>query len=143
MTVGSRRSIKQTQLPARDPSKVHQAPGASASSEHVHPWFSLEHVHGDYCISCCQDSERSALLSKLHRLSRMTWSEIRAADRKSLGFEKIPDSRLNVPVPRWVPSDSMQATRFNGNRCRLLGYRDGRTFHVVWVDRTLSTYDHD
>lgn len=79
---------------------------------------------------------------KLHKLSRMTWAEIKAADHRALGFEKIADSSLRVPVPSWAPRDSMQSTRFNGNKCRLLGYRDGRTFLVVWVDRDLSLYKH-
>jgi len=122
---------------------VHPTAGSGkASTDEFVPWFSLEHVQPGYCVTDCQQQEKAACLDKLRRLARMTWTQIKLSDRQGMSFEIIAASSMKVPLPAVIPRDGIRSTYFNGKNCRLVGFREGQVFHIVWIDRDLSTYRH-
>lgn len=60
------------------------------------------------------------------------------------GFETINTSRFKVPMPTCITEDinHLYVIRFSAQKSRLVGYRRGNVFHVIFVDIDLSTYDH-
>lgn len=116
--------------------------GDSRPAEQRPPTFSLEYLSGDYCITECTTDQRAAFAITLHRLSRLPWSEIMKSHRHGLGAEKLRAKQINARLPRQVAPDvTLLAFRFSG-KAPMVGYRDGATFHVLWVDRNFTLYDH-
>ncbi len=75
-------------------------------------------------------------------LSKMTWSEIQNAPRHGLGTEKLPRSALKAAIPQSVTEDvTFLALRYNG-KAPMVGYRDGRTFYLLYLDHNFSLYKH-
>ena len=72
----------------------------------------------------------------------MTWAQIKTADRMGLGFETIARSSITAGIPRHITDDvRLLAFRFFGN-APMVGYRDGRVFFVLWLDRSFTLYNH-
>jgi len=106
------------------------------------PIFCLHYLKGDYCLSACEQSEKAAFAEKLHQLSKLTWAEICQAHRHGMGFEKITRDQLRCSIPPHISTDvNILAFRFCG-KAPMLGYRDGRTFHVLALDRNFTAYPH-
>ena len=120
--------------------------GASDSEnpDTMPPIFSFEKmVDGcGYSINCCDADNQAAALKRLFMLSKMKWQEIHNAPRHGLGTEKIARHSINAPIPQGISEDvTFLAIRYNGRR-PMLGYRDGRTFHVLLLDHSFDAYDH-
>lgn len=108
------------------------------------PVFSFEHMQdgSGWSINCCEADDRAQLSSKVFQLSRMTWMEINQAPRHGLGTEKIPREQIEAKLPAAVTEDTnLIAFRYNGLK-PMVGYRDGRIFHVLWLDWDFKLYDH-
>lgn len=108
------------------------------------PIFSFEKmVDGSgYSINCCESNDQSALAKRLFLLSRSSWREIVNAPRHGIGSEKIERSSISAAIPDNVTEDvTFIAIRFHGKK-PMVGYRDGRVFHVIWIDRDFSVYKH-
>ena len=91
----------------------------------------------------CEREAQAAFALTLHRLSQLTWQEIRNAPRHGLGTEKIVRECIRAPVPPGITEDveSFLAIRFHG-KAPMVGFRSGETFHVVWLDRDFTLYHH-
>jgi hypothetical protein len=64
------------------------------------------------------------------------------ADRHSIGTEKIDRSSIRPAIPPSVTEDvTLLAMRFNGLK-PMVGYRDGRVFYVLFLDRDYTVYPH-
>lgn len=127
-----------------DGSKTLSPPGVSkpASTQHLTPVFCLRHLGGQYCLSRCDQELRAAFADTLHKLSRMTWAEIAHGDRHKSGYEILPQNKIKAHIPEHITPDvNLLAFRFHSKR-PMVGYRDGRTFHVLFLDRDFSLYDH-
>lgn len=121
--------------------KAPQSP-SSGSSQNLRPVFSLEYLGGNYCLSKCELAEKAAFAERLHKLSQLTWAEIQRAHRHGLGCETITRDSIKASPPPAVTDDvRFLAFRFNG-MAPMVGYRDGRIFFVIWLDRDFSLYDH-
>ena len=95
-----------------------------------------------YSVSCCNAEHQAAALRKIFTLSKMTWNEIQNAPRHGLGTEKIARSAIKAAIPSGVTEDvTFLALRYNG-MAPMVGYRDGRTFHVLYLDHTFTLYPH-
>jgi hypothetical protein len=121
------------------------SPSSSASKppEQCRPLFSFEHIqNGDFCITCCETSEKAALSDKLYRLSQLTWADIKQQHRHKLGFEKISRSSITAEIPPHITPDmDLIAFRFDGMKA-MVGYRQLAVFHILWLDRTFKLYPH-
>jgi hypothetical protein len=72
----------------------------------------------------------------------MTWLEIKQAPRHGLGAEKIHKGVIRCPIPARVSEDAtLLAIRYNGMH-PMIGYRDGRIFHILFMDHTMDLYNH-
>lgn len=86
--------------------------------------------------------EKVVLIDTLHIRSQMTCQEITHSGRHHLGHEKISRSSFKATIPSFITEDvSLIAFRFNG-KAPMVGYRDGATFHVIWINRSFNLYDH-
>lgn len=114
-----------------------------ANGDHHKPMFSFEHLGGDYCVTECTETEKASFVLRLHTLSKMTWAEIQKSHKHGLGYERIPRDRMGKrSYPEEVTDDvNMIAFRFFG-KAPMVGYRKGRTFVVLFLDRDFTLYPH-
>ncbi|MNB99097.1 hypothetical protein D3C75_463630 [compost metagenome] len=106
------------------------------------PIFSFEYLQRGYCVTDCSNEERGNVLGKLHTLSGLTWQQLRQAPRHGLGYEIIKRPAINVAIPPVATEDvNLIAFRALG-KAPMVGFRSGRIFHVLWVDRAFTLYDH-
>ena len=106
------------------------------------PTFSLINVQKSHCITVCEKNDRAAFANTLRKLSQLSWRELSSANSHGLGCEKIDRDSLRVHPPACVTYDrTILAFRFSGTKA-MVGYREGRTFHILWFDRNYSVYDH-
>ncbi len=119
----------------------HAAP-VEGSTNSDRPSFDLQFLGGDFCLTRCDQELRAAFADTLHRLSQLTWEQICLAPRYGLGFETIPREAIRAKLPAHVTEDVRPiAFRFAGKR-PMLGYRRGRLFVVLFLDRDFTLYDH-
>lgn len=117
---------------------------AKENADTMPPIFAFDKMQdgSGYSVNCCNGEHRAAALSKIFILSKMTWSEIQNAPRHGLGTEKIHRSSIKAAIPANVTEDvTFLALRYNG-KAPMVGYRDGRTFHVLYLDHTYTLYNH-
>lgn len=130
----------------RDSRKPSKRVGSSApeNADTMPPVFAFDKMQDGtgFSVNCCDDTNRSAALRRLFLLSTMTWNQIQNAPRHGLGTEKIARSAIKAAIPPAVTEDvTFLALRYNG-KAPMVGYRDGRTFHVLYLDHNFSLYDH-
>lgn len=109
------------------------------------PIFSFEYMAdgGGYSVNCCDRDHRAALAARLFLLSRVTWMQIQQSQRHGIGSEKIARNNIKPPIPAKVTEDaSLLALRYNG-LCPMVGFRDGRTFNVLFIDHSMDVYPHE
>jgi hypothetical protein len=105
-----------------------------------YPVFCFRHMKSPYSIDDCDHDDQRALIKKLCTLSSMTWAQIRASGRHSLGYEKIDN--LNVTKPISVSDDvQLIAFRFSGMK-PMVGYRNEFIFHILFLDHDYTVYNH-
>ena len=115
------------------------APGGGAVDyNRCTPVFCLEKLVAGYGISDCTNEEKCSLVDTFWQLSRRTWLQLTLAPKHGSGCEKI--ASVKVAVPKSITSEvTFLAFRFHG-MYPMIGYRDGRTFHIVWLDRSHTVY---
>ena len=107
-----------------------------------YPVFCLRHLQKDYHLSDCTPDEKVQFIDKLQTLARMSWLDIQLAPRHGLGSEKIPRGSIKVKISNAVtPEVTFLALRFDGKK-PFVGYRSGFIFHVLFLDRNFTLYDH-
>jgi hypothetical protein len=119
-------------------------PPPIVDTDRLPPVFSFEYMEDGkgFSINCCEEGHQAALAAKLFLLSRMTWMQIRNAPRHGLGTEKIARNAIKPPIPAKITQDAdFLALRYNG-KCPMIGFRDGRVFHIVFIDHTMTAYNH-
>ena len=73
----------------------------------------------------------------LWQLTQRTWLDLKLAPKHGSGCEKV---NPKVAKPRDITDEVVfLAFRFHG-KCPMVGFRDGRMFHVVWIDRNHEVY---
>jgi hypothetical protein len=133
--------IKKQRLTTKGPHFSFTPPDL-ASNMGKKPVFSFEFLQGSHCITLCESDDQIAFVSKLKELSQLTWNQIRNTQRHGLGSEKIERSSLHVAIPKAIKEDAtFIAIRFSGLK-PMVGYQDGRIFHIIWFDKNYDLYDH-
>ncbi len=106
------------------------------------PVFALEHMQSPYCVDNLNQAQQAAFAQAMWMRSRMIWLDITLAPRHGLGQEDIARGDLNPSIPKHITDDvDFIALRFWG-KAPMVGYRDGRIFHVIWLDHDFSVYKH-
>ena len=119
--------------------------GESSATNHdlEHPLFSLKHINKSHCLSSCTKDEKAAFADTLHKLSKNTWRELRQMPRHGMGYEKIAASSLNTDLPAHLADQDINLIAFRFNAMApMVGYREKSTFHVIWIDRNFTLYNH-
>jgi hypothetical protein len=115
---------------------------ASGSTDGLTPIFCLRYLAPPFCVTSCQTGEQAAFALTLRKLSTLTWQQIKNAHRHGLGTEKIGRSSIRAPIPGDITEDvDFLAVRFHG-KAPMVGFRSNQVFHVVWLDRAFTLYDH-
>lgn len=106
------------------------------------PLFCFQFLQRDFCISDCEKDEKAALADKLREISQLSWEQLRQSPRHGMGYEIIKRNEIRPPIPQSVTEDvHFIAFRFNG-KAPMIGYRQKRVFHVLWIDRNFTCYQH-
>lgn len=108
------------------------------------PIFSFEKMadKSGYSVNCCGDEDLIALAKRMFHLSRTPWRDIVHGRRHGTGTEKIDRNSINPAIPAGVTKDTtFLALRFNGKK-PIVGFREGRVFHVLFIDKDFSVYAH-
>ena len=108
-----------------------------------YPIFCFRHLHKDYDLNSCNDSEKKSLIEKIVTLSQLSWSEIQLSPRHGLGSEKISIGSIKPSLPAFITDDvgSLLSLRFDGKK-PFIGLRIRFIFHVIYIDRNFSVYSH-
>lgn len=120
------------------------APTLAASHDSEPPAFCFIHTRPGFRIGDLLDrNDKVALLDILGTLSEKTWGWISRAG-KVHGSEKIPRQQLREHVPECVTdTDDVLSFRVKSKeKYRLLGFRNERILHVLWIDPDGRVYDH-
>jgi len=120
----------------KEPKSEVQSPDA------LHPVFSFRFLRTDYGVASCNVEQLSGFVKQLNLVSQLTWGIWKMSPRTGIGPEKIARESLNVAVPTQISDDIeyFLCFRFHNGRC--LGYRDGVTFYIVWIDGSFKLYNH-
>ena len=102
--------------------------------------FSFRYIQKNHCFSNCQPNEKQALAESIFKRRDMTWKSIQREPRHGLGYEKI--NQLNVAKPNCVPNGaSILSFRFCG-KAAMVGFKENDVFHILWLDREYTVYNH-
>lgn len=111
--------------------------------DNLKPIFSFRNMKygGKNCLSHCDSPSRASMVSKLLRLSQLTWSQILSARKESHGKENIPIEQFNVSLPNFITPDvkTLMVFRFSKSE-RMAGIRHNDIYHILIVGADL--YDH-
>lgn len=106
------------------------------------PTFCLRHMDVQYSITRCDVNEKASFAEALFNLSQLTWNELRSTPHRGMGCEKIERASIRRPVPLTITEDAaFLAFRFHGKKA-MVGFRSNEVFHIVWLDRDYTLYDH-
>lgn len=82
------------------------------------------------------------LLKKLVYITKSTWSELVLHNKKG-GFEMLRKTVFNnLPSVVTEDIDKLYVLRFASQKCRLVGFRQGVIYYVLYIDPDLSLYEH-
>jgi hypothetical protein len=107
------------------------------------PFFCLRHLVNGWNLESCTNDDLVALVKKIHKLCTMNWEQIYKSDRHHFGCEKISRDAIKAGIPGHITPDvQLWAFRFCGLK-PMVGYRENRTFRIVWLDSKMKLYDHN
>ncbi len=112
-----------------------------------HPIFSFRYLSNISYSKCRDVSFFQDFLARLQKLSELGWKRIALSDRHSFGTEKIGVSQIKPKgqLPSFVTDDmKLEVFRATGNNLPFVGLREGRTFHIFFIETSFGDiYDHN
>ncbi len=123
--------------------KLIKAPQTIEMPDLDYPIFCFKHLHKDHNLDKCEESEKKSLIEKIVKLSQLSWADIQNAPRHGLGSEKIPINSIKPACPSFLTDDVkfLLSLRFDGMK-PMLGHRNRFIFHVLFIDRDFTVYNH-
>lgn len=84
------------------------------------------------------------LLNKLVKITSVTWLQLELKNKRDGGLERISKKCFKKPLPSVITDDidKLCVLRFASQECRLIGFRRGNIFYILFIDPDLSLYDH-
>ncbi len=125
------------------PNRLRVSPVADRDdSDKRPPQFCFEFMDKKLCISRSEKSVRSKFAQRLRELSQTSWEQLRQLSREK-GYETIRDEQILVGIPECRTPDTPIISIRCGDKARLIGYRNKRVFHIIWVDVSpFKVYNH-
>jgi hypothetical protein len=112
------------------------------STQDLSPVFCLKHLRGKYCLSSCEMAEKASFADTLHKLCKLKWSDIQRSHRHGVGCETIDRKQISQQLPSEATDDvALLAFRFEGKKA-MVGFRKNRIFHILFLDRDFTLYNH-
>lgn len=111
-------------------------PGAAVpvGSDQQHPNFSFRHVDtNNYLLQDWEKDEIKQLVKRLILLEQLTWHGVKT--HGGLRWKTLDTSSLRCAIPANIPEEQTIAEFRVSQRMRVMGYRQDRTFYLVWFDR--------
>ena len=102
--------------------------------------FGLHTMCQGFRISNCAPEFKLLLADEFEELSQLNWNQIYSASRYGKGSENIPLEQIKVAIPARITPDTTILSFHISDRGRLIGFRDGHVFQVVWVDEGHRVY---
>lgn len=106
-----------------------------------HPAFCFRQTQYGFRWSDCDDQDRNGFCGRIETLSQMNWQTMYNTV-KNTAIEKIPQEAFLKQLPPKTPGDRVFYSARGNGKARIIGYREGKVFHVVWLDRKGEMYDH-
>lgn len=109
-----------------------------------YPVFCFKYLHKDYHLDKCTNEEKRKLIEKIVKISSMTWEQLQFAPKHGLGSEKISPASIKANIHANSFSEEVNTLlvfRFDGLK-PFVGFREGFIFHVFYIDRDFTLYDH-
>jgi hypothetical protein len=111
-------------------------------TDSLRPVWSFRHLREPYSLDhVARLGKSQAVLESLWRRESLTWGELKLEDRKGLGWESAPKVVFKQVWP--FPARDWMIFRIANKGGRIVGYRDGRVFSIVWIDCEFTLYQHD
>ena len=123
-------------------SKLSHTPLNSAQFQQIKPKISLSYLDGNFCISKCTQGEKAEIITTLHRMSKLTWSDLQQLGRKRGGHENIEVKSLNCNVPSEFLEEANALSFHNPQKIPIIGFRREDVFYIIAVDPKLKAYKH-
>lgn len=115
---------------------------------------SIKDLETDYPIFCfkhlCINSNRDYkfylnFIHRLNKLSNLTWTNINESPRHGFGTEKLPVNQIKPDLPKFISPDvkELLVFRANGDNRPFLGLRNGKIFHILFIEEKFGdVYNH-
>lgn len=83
-------------------------------------------------------------MKRLNKLSELGWKGINTSHRHSYGMEKITQDMIKPQLPGVItPEVQLFAFRASGNNLPFVGFREGKVFHILYIETSFGDiYDH-
>lgn len=115
------------------PKKSSRLPTEASSVDHI-PRPSVCFYHLDESVIALNRIDSSFFAQMIRQcklLASMTWEEIYR--HKGLGWDEVEEVNMKFRIPAGVKRDRLHHIKIS-KKGRMWGYREGNTFHVVWLD---------
>jgi hypothetical protein len=91
----------------------------------------------------CTNEEKRKFIEQVVKISSMSWEQLQLAPRHGLGSEKIFPGSIKSAIPGDLRDEvnMLLAFRFDGKK-PFVGFRNGFIFHVFFIDRDFTLYNH-
>lgn len=107
-----------------------------------YPIFCFRHL----CINSKGDHKfYFNFIERLNKLSNLSWTVINASQRHGFGTEKLPVTQIKPTLPQFISPDvkELLVFRANGDNRPFLGLRNGKIFHIVFIEEKFGdVYNH-
>lgn len=120
-------------------------PSSHTSTDSLPPTFSLHYMplNTGYCLTRCSELEKAAFASRIREMSQLTWIQIKGSPRHGQGCEEITQKQIRgSKIPRGIQPDATLLSFRCIGTAPMVGFREGQTFHIVWIDRDFTLYKH-
>lgn len=109
-----------------------------------YPLFSFRHLQHTSFTECKDLSFFPNFMKRLNKLSELGWSVINVSQRHGFGMEKIPQHIIKPQLPPTVtPEVQLFAFRATGNNLPFIGFREGKVFHILFIETNFGDiYNH-
>lgn len=109
-----------------------------------YPLFSFRYLQATSFTDCRRHIFFIDFINRLTKLSQLGWEEIGTSRRHSFGFEKIPRDIIKPGIPSNITPDvQLLAFRATGDNHPFIGFREGKIFHILFIESAFGDiYNH-
>jgi len=124
--------------------KINYPVKESASYDFDYPIFCFKYLSKS--IKDCPKEHKEEFITRLFKLSKLSFKQINTSNRHQYGWEKINKKTLRINLPPFITEEVnfLYAYRYNGKKNPFLAYRRPNTsiLHIIAIDYNFSAYNH-